>query len=83
MTKTRNPKQDDLGDPTLAFAKRVRAFLRKLRKTPANIGDRKQLIKPLIKPLIKASGSVGANYTRYGLEFPFLLQSFEDARIKP
>ena len=54
MTKTRNPKQYDLEDRTLAFAKRVRAFVKKLRKMPANIEDGKHLIK--------ASGSVGANY---------------------
>jgi len=54
MTKTGNSKQYDLEDRTLAFAKRVRAFVKRLRKTIANIEDSKQLIK--------ASGSVGANY---------------------
>jgi len=54
MTKTRNPKHYDLEDRTLAFAKRVRAFVKNLRKTIANIED--------IKQLLKASGSVGANY---------------------
>ena len=54
MTKTRNPKQYDLEDRTSAFAKRVRAFVKKLTKTIANIEDGKQLVK--------ASGSVGANY---------------------
>ncbi len=54
MTKTKNSKQYDLEDRTLAFAKRVRAFVKRLRKTIANIEDGKQLIK--------ASGSVGANY---------------------
>ena len=54
MTKTRNSKQYELEDRTLAFAKRVRAFVKRLRKTIANIEDSKQLIK--------ASGSVGANY---------------------
>ncbi len=44
----------DLEDRTLAFAKRVRKFVKGLRKTLANIEDGKQLIK--------ASGSVGANY---------------------
>jgi four helix bundle protein len=44
----------DLEDRTLAFAKRVRTFVKGLRKTLANIEDGKQLIK--------ASGSVGANY---------------------
>ncbi|NQS99201.1 MAG: four helix bundle protein [candidate division Zixibacteria bacterium] len=54
MTKTQNPKQYDLEDRTLSFAKKVRAFVRKLHKTLSNIEDGKQLIK--------SSGSVGANY---------------------
>jgi four helix bundle protein len=54
MTKIQNTKQYDLEDRTLAFAKRVRAFVNKLPKTTANIENGKQLIK--------ASGSVGANY---------------------
>ncbi|MDH4238808.1 MAG: four helix bundle protein [Phycisphaerae bacterium] len=49
-----NTKQYDLEDRTLAFAKRVRAFVNKLPKTTANIEDGKQLIR--------SSGSVGANY---------------------
>jgi hypothetical protein len=54
MTKTQNSKQYDLEDRTLTFARKVRPFVKKLRKTIANIEDGKQLIK--------ASGSVGANY---------------------
>jgi len=54
MTEIQNSKQYDLEDRTLAFAKRVRVFVKKLPKTIANIEDGKQLIK--------ASGSVGANY---------------------
>ena len=54
MTKNRNPKQYDLEDRTLEFARRVRRFVKLLTKTIANIEDGKQLIK--------ASGSVGANY---------------------
>ena len=54
MSKTQNPKQYDLEDRTLAFAKRVRAFVKRIPRTIANIEDSKQLIK--------ASGSVGANY---------------------
>ena len=38
----------------MAFAKDVRAFVKKLPKTIANIEDGKQLVK--------ASGSVGSNY---------------------
>jgi len=54
MTKMQNSKQYDLEDRTLAFAKKVRAFVKKLQKTTANIEDGKQVIK--------SSGSVGANY---------------------
>jgi len=54
MTKTEKSKQYDLEDRTLVFAKKVRAFMKKLPKTLTNIEDGKQLIK--------ASGSVGANY---------------------
>lgn len=54
MNKKENSKQYDLEDRTFEFARRVRAFVKKLNKTIANIEDGKQLIK--------ASGSVGANY---------------------
>ena len=54
MTKNRNPKQYDLEDRTLEFARRVRKFVKLLTKIIANIEDGKQLIR--------ASGSVGANY---------------------
>ena len=54
MTKTQNSKIYDLEDRTLAFAKKVRALVKKLPKTLANIEDCRQLVK--------ASGSVGANY---------------------
>ena len=54
MTKKQNPKQYDLEDRTFEFAKKVRIFVKKLRKTIANIEDGKQVIK--------SSGSVGANY---------------------
>ena len=54
MTKTQNPKQYDLEDRTLAFARNVREFVKGLKRTIANIEDGKQLIR--------ASGSVGANY---------------------
>ncbi len=50
----RNPKQYDLEDRTLEFAKRVRALVKKLPKTIGNIEDGKQVVR--------ASGSVGANY---------------------
>ena len=49
-----NTKQYDLEDRTAAFAKKVRAFVKKLGRTLSNIEDGKQLIK--------SSGSVGANY---------------------
>ncbi len=54
MTKSENVKTYDLEDRTLSFAKKVRAFARKLSKTIANIEDGKQLIR--------ASGSIGSNY---------------------
>ncbi|MFQ6094225.1 MAG: four helix bundle protein, partial [bacterium] len=54
MNEIQNPKQYDLEDRTLRFAKRVRAFVKRLPKSIANIEDARQLIK--------ASGSVGANY---------------------
>ena len=54
MTKKQNSKQYDLEDRTFAFAEKARAFVKKLRKSIANIEDSKQLVR--------ASGSVGANY---------------------
>jgi len=54
MTKIQNSKLYDLEDRTFVFAKNVRAFVKKLPKTLANIEDGKQVIK--------SSGSVGANY---------------------
>ena len=54
MTKGENTKTYDLEERTFEFAKRCRAFVKKLPKTIANIEDGRQLIK--------ASGSVGANY---------------------
>ena len=54
MTETQNTKRYDLEDRTLEFAKRVRAFVAKLKSTSANIEDGKQLIR--------SSGSIGANY---------------------
>jgi len=54
MTETQNTKRYDLEDRTLDFAKRIRVFVAKLKSTPANIED--------VKQLIRSSGSVGANY---------------------
>jgi len=54
MTKNQNTKRYDLEDRTFVFAKRIRALVKELTKTLANIEDGKQLIKAL--------GSVGANY---------------------
>ena len=54
MGKTTNSKRFDLEERTMEFARRVRAFVKKLPKTVANIEDGRQLIK--------SSGSVGANY---------------------
>jgi four helix bundle protein len=47
-------KQYDLEDRTFLFAKEVRAFVKQIPKTLANIEDTKQVVR--------ASGSVGANY---------------------
>ncbi len=54
MTETENKKPFDLEERTFLFAKRVRAFVKRLPRTIASIEDARQLIK--------ASGSVGANY---------------------
>ena len=54
MAKGQNSKPYDLEDRPLEFAKRVRAFVKRLRRSIANTGDGRQLIR--------ASGSVGANY---------------------
>ena len=54
MTEITNSKQYDLEDRTLGFARDVRAFVKSLPKTIANIED--------IKQVVKSSGSVGANY---------------------
>lgn len=54
MTKTGNSKRYDLEERTEEFARRVRAFIKKLPKTISGIEDSKQLNN--------ASGSVGANY---------------------
>jgi len=54
MTEIQISKQYDLEEHTLKFARRVRAFVKLLPKTTANLEDGKQLIK--------ASGSIGANY---------------------
>jgi hypothetical protein len=52
--KTENAKPYDLEERTFLLAKRVRAFVKRLPRTLANIEDARQLVR--------ASGSVGANY---------------------
>jgi four helix bundle protein len=47
-------KPYDLEERTFQFARRVRAFVKRLPRTIANIED--------VKQLVKSSGSVGANY---------------------
>ena len=54
MSKDQKPKRYDLEERTLQFAKRIRAFVKKLPRTLANIEDARQLVR--------ASGSVGSNY---------------------
>ena len=45
MTKIKNSKKYDLEDRTLAFAKNVRSFVKKVPKTLSNLEDGKQLVK--------------------------------------
>jgi len=54
MTETPNSKPFDLQDRTLEFARQVRAFVKTLPQTLANIED--------VRQLVRSSGSVGANY---------------------
>ncbi|MCX5810852.1 MAG: four helix bundle protein [Proteobacteria bacterium] len=54
MTEGNNAKRYDLEERTFGFARRVRAFVKKLPRNIIIIEDAKQLIR--------ASGSVGANY---------------------
>ncbi len=54
MQTMQNKKLYDLEERTLAFANRVRTFIKQLTKTIANIEDGKQLAR--------SSGSIGANY---------------------
>jgi four helix bundle protein len=54
MTEIQNSKQYDLEERTFIFAKKVRAFVRRI---PKDI-----IIGEDIKQLARASGSVGANY---------------------
>jgi len=49
-----NAKVYDLEDRTLEFAKRVRAFVKRLPRTLCNWED--------VKQLVRSSGSVGSNY---------------------
>lgn len=49
-----NPKQYDLEDRTLNYAKKVIEFINELPKTLTNIEISKQLVR--------SAGSVGANY---------------------
>ena len=54
MDEAGNPKRYDLEERTYEFARRVRAFIKRLKRTLGNIEDAQQLIR--------SSGSVGANY---------------------
>jgi four helix bundle protein len=54
VLKDENSKRFDLEERTFLFAKRVRAFVKTLPKTIANLEDARQLVR--------ASGSIGANY---------------------
>ena len=54
MTKTPGDHRYDLEDRTYEFARRVRAFVKKLPRTVSNAED--------VKQVVRSSGSVGANY---------------------
>jgi four helix bundle protein len=54
MQTSNTAKSYDLEERTFQFASASRAFVKKLRRTIANIEDAKQFIR--------ASGSIGANY---------------------
>jgi four helix bundle protein len=54
MTEGENSRRYDLEERTYEFARRVRAFIKLLNKTLANIEDAKQVIR--------SSGSVASNY---------------------
>ena len=54
MTESANPKRFDLEDRTFEFARKSRAFVKRLPRSIANQEDGRQLIN--------SSGSVGANY---------------------
>lgn len=54
MLSSDTAKSYDLEERTFQFASASRAFVKKLRRTIANIEDAKQFIR--------ASGSIGANY---------------------
>jgi four helix bundle protein len=54
MPEKEQSKKYDLEERTFEFARDVRAFVRQLPHTVANIED--------VKQLVRASGSVGANY---------------------
>ena len=54
MPEKEHPKKYDLEERTFEFARDVRAFIRRLPRTLANIED--------VKQLVRSSGSVGANY---------------------
>ena len=54
MTETQSGKRYDLEERTLAFARNVSLFVKRLPKTLQNIEYSKQLVR--------ATGSVGANY---------------------
>jgi four helix bundle protein len=56
MTQTRNPKQYDLEDRTLKYAKQIISFVSLLPQTTANVEIKKQLIR--------SGSSVGANYIK-------------------
>jgi four helix bundle protein len=54
MTETPGHGRYDLEDRTYEFARRVRAFVKRLPRTACNIED--------VRQVVRSSGSIGANY---------------------
>jgi four helix bundle protein len=54
MTETSGQGRYDLEGQTFEFARRVRAFVKRLPRTLCNIED--------VKQVVRSSGSIGANY---------------------
>ena len=63
MNQEQSQKRYDLEDRTLRYAKRVRAFVKRLPKTVANIEDIKQILEKNTKMLFITAGMGGGTGT--------------------